>query len=447
MAHRRSITARAKLFYEQQLFAQKIPHIYCDDDQRKPESSPKNPIILSYLQRWNSGNRVKCVGAAGIPCQDRKFCPPRLMSPMSFGVPLVRNMSTTGVGEGMEKIEYMSDVAGVLSDKAVEAVASEAPAVVSEVATAAADSFFPVAALQYLIDYVHFFTGFNWWASIICTTLLIRCLTLPLMIHQVKASSRLSILKPKLDEIREEMQNRGMSPSAVHEGRMKMNELFIEHKVTPFTAMKGIFIQGPIFVSFFLAISNMAEKVPSFKEGGAFWFTDLTTPDSMYIFPVLAALTFLITVECNALEGLEGNSSASTIKNVSRGFAVLTVPFTASFPKALFCYWVTSNLFSLMYGMVIKRPQVKKFLGVPIVPPAPQSGDKKPGLPFFEALKKFAAAQEYAANQSAQSISPPPVEKSKTATQQISPSSSVLSHRIKVLEKEVKGRKKGKKRR
>ena len=41
----------------------------------------------------------------------------------------------------------------------------------------------------------------------------------------------------------------------------------------------------------------MVEKVPSFKNGGAFWFTDLTTPDAMYIFPVLTATTFLITVE------------------------------------------------------------------------------------------------------------------------------------------------------
>lgn len=41
----------------------------------------------------------------------------------------------------------------------------------------------------------------------------------------------------------------------------------------------------------------MAEKMPSFKHGGAFWFTDLTTPDALYIFPVITALSFLIVVE------------------------------------------------------------------------------------------------------------------------------------------------------
>ena len=41
----------------------------------------------------------------------------------------------------------------------------------------------------------------------------------------------------------------------------------------------------------------MIEKVPSFKTGGALWFTDLTIPDGYYIMPILTGLTFLITVE------------------------------------------------------------------------------------------------------------------------------------------------------
>jgi len=32
-------------------------------------------------------------------------------------------------------------------------------------------------------------------------------------------------------------------------------------------------------------------------------------------------------------EGMEGNPVAGTMKNVSRGLAVLTVPFTMGFPK------------------------------------------------------------------------------------------------------------------
>lgn len=48
----------------------------------------------------------------------------------------------------------------------------------------------------------------------------------------------------------------------------------------------------------------MVEKVPSFKGGGALWFTDLTTPDSLYLLPVLTGLTFLATVEVCTLSVL-----------------------------------------------------------------------------------------------------------------------------------------------
>ncbi|XP_049936629.1 mitochondrial inner membrane protein OXA1-like isoform X2 [Nymphaea colorata] len=84
----------------------------------------------------------------------------------------------------------MNDVAEVLTEKAVEAVV-QTPGV-DEVAVAAADSFLPVAALQYLVDAVHYYTGLNWWTAIALTTLLIRGITVPLLINQLKATSKLT---------------------------------------------------------------------------------------------------------------------------------------------------------------------------------------------------------------------------------------------------------------
>ncbi|KAM3263171.1 mitochondrial inner membrane protein OXA1 [Capsicum annuum] len=456
MACRRSITTRAKLLYQQQRATPAFSYFHKDDDDRKnPEPSFENSRIPSFSQPRYMGSASGANSFIGSrsPYQDRRFCASGPFIPMSYGSFLIRNMSTD-IGGGADKIDYMTDVAEVLADKAVEAVVSQAPAV-NEVAIAAADCYLPVKALMYLMDYVHIFTGFEWWGSIVATSIMIRLFTLPFMINQLKATSKLTLLRPKLEEIKDEMQNKGMAPAAVADGQKRMQELMREYGVTPFTPLKGLLIQGPIFVSFFMAIRSMVDNVPSLKTGGAFWFTDLTTPDAMYIFPILTALTFWITVELNAQEGLEGNPAAKTIKNVSRGFAALTVPLTATFPKAIFCYWITSNLFSLSYGLVIKSPAVKKALGVPIIPVSPPT-EQKPALPFFETLKKYAAAQQHiaaqqhAAKQNAEAsqqpaVSSPPVEESRSTSRRI-PASSVLSQRIRSLEKEVKGRKKNKKR-
>ncbi|XP_075085217.1 mitochondrial inner membrane protein OXA1 [Nicotiana tabacum] len=449
MAYRRNITTRAKLLYQQQRVTPAFSYFHHDDDRNNPEPGFDSSRVPSFSQSryMGSASGINSFSGSRNPFQDRRFCASGLMIPMSYGSLLTRNMSTNIGGEA-DKIDYMTDVAEVLADKAVEAVVSQAPAV-NEMAIAAADCYLPVKALMYLMDYIHMFTGLEWWASIVATSIIIRLLTLPVMINQLKSTSQLTLLRPKMEEIKEEMQNKGMAPAAVAEGQQRMNELMKEHGVSMFTPLKGLLIQGPIFVSFFVAIRNMADNVPSLKHGGAFWFTDLTTPDSMYILPVLTALTFWITVECNAQEGLEGNPAGRTIKNVSRAFAALTIPFTAGFPKAIFCYWITSNLFSLSYGLVIKNHAVKKKLGVPIIPFSPPK-EQKPGVPFFEALKKYAAAQQYvAAKQRAENqqpaVSSPPLEESKPTSKRV-PSSSVLSQRIRSLEKEVKERKKNKKR-
>lgn len=380
--------------------------------------------------------------SAGIP----GFIPDGRCSPFSLlwsnGFSSSRYMSTT-VGEGSDKVEVIGDIAGVLKDTTMDVVASQAP-VLNEVAIAAADNWFPVAALQHFINLVHTSTGLEWWASIAVATLLIRGATVPVLISQLKSTAKLALMKPRLEEIKARIDEKSTDPTAVNQGQKEMNQLFKEYGCTPWSPLKGAFVQGPIFISFFLGIRNMAEKVPSFKDGGVFWFTDLTTPDSMLILPVLTGLTFLITVECNMQQGMEGNTSSNTMKNISRGLAVLTVPFTMSFPKAIFCYWITSNLFSLVYGLVLKVPGLKKALGVPDMPVLPQnSQQQQPSFDLFSAIKQFKNTlkqSETAASAQVSASAPSP-----KASEQKIPPYLLTSQRLRALEKERKAKKKNKK--
>ncbi|XP_073002459.1 mitochondrial inner membrane protein OXA1-like [Typha latifolia] len=395
-------------------------HLLLLDDR---DTSP--PLSSSPLSRSISG-------FAGSPRRDPRTLLGFSHLPLGLDPCLLRGYSSSP--DGSSGIDSIKDVAEVLSDAAVAASVPPAP-FAGEVAAAAADSFFPVAALQYLIDGVHSFTGLNWWACIALTTLMIRGSTIPLLLNQMKATVKLNMMRPELEELKQEMQN-SMDPQSIQDGQKRMKALFKKHGVTPFTPLKGLFIQGPVFMSFFFAISNMVEKVPSLKGGGAFWFTDLTTPDQLYIFPVLTSLTFLATVELNMQEGMEGNPMVNTMKNFSRGIALLTVPFTANFPKAIFCYWITSNIFSLAYGFVIKRPPVRKFLNLPKIVPQPTPAPQ-PSFSFFGAPKSITP--------SASPLSANAPELSKPQERKVS-TSSVISQRIRYLEKTVKSRNKPKKR-
>ncbi|XP_013723903.1 mitochondrial inner membrane protein OXA1-like [Brassica napus] len=126
----------------------------------------------------------------------------------------------------------------------------------------------------------------------------------------------------------------------------------------------------------------MAEKVPSFKTGGTLWFTDLTTAYTTYILPLLTAITFIIMVESNLQEGMEGNPVAGTMKKFSRIIAFLSIPILMGIEKALFCYWLTSNLFTLGYGLALRRPDVRKLLNLPDAVTSSSTGQPKPPSPI-----------------------------------------------------------------
>ncbi|CAN6285958.1 unnamed protein product [Urochloa humidicola] len=350
-------------------------------------------------------------------------------------------------------------VSELLSDEVASAAASVTvpPAPFpGEVAAAAAESFPPVAALQHLLDAVHSFTGLNWWATIAVTTVLIRLLTVPMLINQMKSTIKLNDLKPKIEAISEEMRN-STDPRSTEIAKQKLGELFLKHGVTPLTPLKGLFIQGPIFMSFFFAISNMVEKVASLKGGGAYWFTDLTTPDDFFILPVLTSLTFLVTVELNMQDGMEGNPMAKTMKTYSRFFGLMMVPFTIGFPKAIFFYWITSNLFSLVYGVVLRNPAVRHRLGLPPVVSQPMPAQLQ-ALNLFGGPKPSPgvdspiADKECEQSSSALRVDSPIADKeceqsssalrvdSQIADKESDQSSSVLSDRIRDLENRAKSR-------
>uniref|UniRef100_J3N471 Membrane insertase YidC/Oxa/ALB C-terminal domain-containing protein n=2 Tax=Oryza brachyantha TaxID=4533 RepID=J3N471_ORYBR len=283
-----------------------------------------------------------------------------------------------------------------------------------------------------MIDAVHTFTGLNWWACIALTTVLIRSATVPLLVKQLKATQKLSAIRPEMEAIQSEMN--AMDPKSAQEGKVKMTALFRKNGVSPFTPLKGMLIQAPIFMSFFFAIRNMVDKVPSMKGGGALWFTDLTTPDALYIFPVLTGLIFWVSVELNLQEGMEANPMANKMKSFSRVMAILTVPFTMNFAKGVFCYWITSNLFSLTYGIVIRRPTVRKFFELPAL----QANSASAGKQMFNL---FGGSKALPAAESPVAITGGP----RSSLEK--PDAAALGYRVKNLEKKVKSRGKSRRRR
>eukprot|EP00249_Psilotum_nudum_P016408 c25809_g1_i1 orf=472-2022(-) len=259
---------------------------------------------------------------------------------------------------------------------------------VSEVGAAVADCSYPTAFLQLLIENVHLQAALPWWAAIAFTTIAARLICVPVVIYQMKAGARFALIRPELEQIMNRIKESGYEQMTVLEGRKRTTELYRKNQTSPFAPFIGALIQAPLFMCFFFAVRNMAQRVESFKEGGALWFTDLSTPDSTYILPLLMALSLWITIELGAMEGMEGNPTAVKAKQIFRLMAAVSVPVSASFEKALFFYWLTSNLWSLCQAYVLRRPVIKNTLGIIDIPNSEKQATSVEPIKLFTQRRK-----------------------------------------------------------
>ncbi|KAJ3052792.1 Mitochondrial inner membrane protein oxa1l [Rhizophlyctis rosea] len=225
----------------------------------------------------------------------------------------------------------------------------------------------PAGLAEQLLEFVYVNTGLPWWGTIVCTTLIIRIGLFPLTLRTQRNLARLSYVTPHMQGLQNEMQaaRARADIEGMRAASLKTMELYKEHKVSPFSPFVA-FMQAPFFMSFFFALKWMAEaKVPGFMTEGLPWALDLTARDPLWILPMMGTLGILATLELGAESAGQNKLKDSRFKTVFRTLLVFSLPLTAYLPAGIFCYWVTSNAFSLLQGMAFKQPAVKNFFGIP----------------------------------------------------------------------------------
>ncbi|XP_057796456.1 mitochondrial inner membrane protein OXA1-like isoform X2 [Salvia miltiorrhiza] len=330
MAYRRSIIARTKLFYQQhQRFAPSFSHMSGSDRDELPvKSINRNTEIRSHFRiTGNIASNSLLPGSVS-----------RLMRSefrTGYGLNFQRNMSK--LPSDIEGLHDAGDLHGAIS--AVGERAVEVAPVVNEAAVAAADS------INYLnlIEVLHCCAGLEWWASIAATTLLMRFILVPSQIYFLQFCSKNFTANIEKDEAWIKVAS---SYDKLH-----------------WRGLMASLISG---ICFYVWVSYMANNVPSFATGGTLWFTDLTACDGTDL-PILMALTLWIRLQLLPIGYLEGRSP-STFINILVAVSAYLAAVAGGFPTAVYCYWLTSNLFSIAFGAVMMDPRVQKLVGISYKP-------------------------------------------------------------------------------
>ena len=243
------------------------------------------------------------------------------------------------------------------------------------------------SGFQTLLEFAHSTSGLPWWGAIAATTVAARALMLPVVAKQMKNTAAMAAARPEMLALQQWFKDAQASPgvdvrSGTQEYQQRLAAVWSKHDCHPVKSMAPLLLQAPLFIGFFSALRSLAEAgVPSLARGGAAWFNDLTIADPTYGLPLLSAGIFLLTVELNAADGMQGQDPATMrkMKNFMRFLAVALVPLTASMPAGVFVYWATSNACSLAQSTLFKLAATRRAFGLPPLGVAASAAVPLPG--------------------------------------------------------------------
>ncbi|MDO8749855.1 MAG: YidC/Oxa1 family membrane protein insertase [Dehalococcoidia bacterium] len=206
-------------------------------------------------------------------------------------------------------------------------------------------------------------TGRNFGITIILFTILIRLVTLPLALRQIRSTQKMSAIQPKLQAAQKRY--------AKDKARLSQEtmRLYKEAGVNPIGCLGPMVIQFPIWIGLYLAIVQVLPTNPESLAGLAshlyswipvvhkvvplnsmFLGLDLSTPGAP---PLNYAVAFLVGASMWVMQKMSTPLSADPRQRSTNQMMLWMMPFmfgffTLTLPSGLPIYWFVSNLIGIV---------------------------------------------------------------------------------------------------
>lgn len=199
----------------------------------------------------------------------------------------------------------------------------------------------------------------NFGLSIIVLTIIVRGITTPLTLKQLRSTKALQELQPKMAELH---QKYGKDKQKLAQEQMRM---YKESGVNPAGCLLPMLVQLPIWISLFQSIIRVLAIVPEdfLKLSGhlysawpqvfslvplnsRFLWLDLAVPDRFLLLPILVGGTMWL--QQKMVTSKTGDPKQQAQSQMMLWIMPLMFAFlTLQFPSGLALYWVVSNVISI----------------------------------------------------------------------------------------------------
>jgi YidC/Oxa1 family membrane protein insertase len=218
--------------------------------------------------------------------------------------------------------------------------------------------YFLTKPLFYVLDWLYGIVG-NFGIAILIVTLAIKIVFFPLANKSYKAMSRMKLLQPKMQELKEKYGDDRQK------FQQEMMAMYKREKINPAAGCIPILIQIPVFFALYkvLFVSIEMRHAPFFG-----WIQDLSAPDPTNVFELFGLIPWntpdflhfgvwpLIMGATMFLQQRLNPQPTDPIQ--ARMFQFMPIIFTiflAGFPAGLVIYWAWNNSLSILQQWIIMR--------------------------------------------------------------------------------------------
>ncbi len=194
----------------------------------------------------------------------------------------------------------------------------------------------------FLMKKIHVVVG-NWGIAIILLTLLIKLLTLPLTMKQMRSMKGMAKLKPEMDKLKEK------HGDDKQRFQQEMWALYKAHKINPLGGCFPLLIQMPIYIAWYQALMVSVDlyQAPLFG-----WITDLTKPD--VAFHVAGMGVPILPIFMGATMFLQQRMTPTTVDSAQQKMMMYMMPAMFTFfmlflPSGLTLYILTNTLLTMIH--------------------------------------------------------------------------------------------------
>ncbi|MBY0399616.1 membrane protein insertase YidC [Myxococcota bacterium] len=206
--------------------------------------------------------------------------------------------------------------------------------------------FFEIA-LEWLYRYIP-----NYGLAIIVLTIIVRLVTAPLMMNQMRSAERMRAVQPKMKALQERYKDDRQRQSE------ELMKLYREEGINPLGGCLPLLLQFPVLVGLFYALrSSIGLRHAHFFS----WIDDLSQPDLLFtlpgvdfpvrLLPLLMGASMYVQQKMTPTTGMDPAQARMML--VMMPAMMLLISYT--FPSGLVLYWTVSNLLGIGHQSWIRR--------------------------------------------------------------------------------------------